>query len=690
MSATNAEHLEQELSLQWPQDCEAAHIEALLQTLGVQTIELSERIQRIHNGSGGLHDLEAAQEICQVLEDSTTTAPIPGIANMVYALHHALQDLIERQSLPNPQQAALLLAACDCLEHMYDALQGLGAPPGMAPSQAVEVLIELRDWSQHAAASAVEHSTGNVPQERLLDAVGQHTTLAARLGAVLDHYQPLIRQWQAPLHGLDPEADAHFQTLDGLFESLYQLQHRYRQINQATEQAVCHLSSQAFATLETRLQEAVQQAKRQFGKKVTLVIAGGDTLVDEDLLEALDAPLVELLSNAVEHGIEPPAERLQAGKPEAGRIVLQARQHGSTLILRCEDDGQGLQLDAIRVAAELDGMITPNQPLSEQELAQLILAAGLTTRSSSQDAAPGLHHVQTQIQALGGWVSIDHDAQGCAIEVRLPLRRVTAKLILVPLGETVYGIHERGLLDIIPAHGGRIQDHADDLRYHLEQQTYPAQLLETLLHKPVEAPAPEERTALLFQGDAGQRHIVLVATPLDSSERVVHPLGRFMPKSPGLIGISQLSNEPLIPVVDMTALLGQSYHSPTPALPRGTQVLLVDDSRSVLRSLGQVLEGADLTVSTASDGYEALAAIQRQTPDIALIDLEMPNMDGLELIKRLRGQALTHKLPIIVITARGTPEHVQAAETLGIQAYLTKPVSHTELLQQIEQALEMS
>ena len=688
MSETIPQNLAQDLSLQWPQDCDAAQIDALLQTLGVQAIELSERIQRVHDGSGGLSDLDAAQQICEVLQDSTTTVPIPGIVNMVLALDAALQNLLERQTLPNASQAALLLAACDCLEQMYDALQGLGAPPGLAPNQAADVLQSLRDWV-HDEPTTGEDSTGDAAHDRLLDLAGQHSILAARLSRLLDHYQVQSRHWQASLLGLNPEADQHFQNLDALFESLYKLQQRYQQLNQATEQAIYGLTAQPLAHLEPVLQAALQAGNHQFGKQAELLIRGGDTLIDAGLWNALTTPLIQLLNNALEHGIEAETERLAANKPAIGRVVLHASQHGSTLRLRCEDDGRGLQLDAIRVAAELGGIIAPDQPLTEQQLTELVLTSGLSTRPRSEDPPPGLSQVRAQIKALGGWLHIDHRvAQGCAVEFRLPLRRVTAKLLLVPSGEAMYGIHERGLLNVIPPGEGRIHRDHGALRYRLQGETYPAQLLETLLAITPTATAAEERTALLFNGNDDQQHIVLVETPEDTSPRVVQPVGRFVPQSPGLIGVSQLSTEPFIPVVDLAGLLGQTaIAAPVAELPSGTRVLLVDDSRSVLRSLGQVLEGADLSVRTASDGQEALELVGRAKPDIALIDLEMPRMDGLELIRRLRAQTQTQALPIIVITARGTPEQIREAEALGIHAYLTKPVSHTELLQQVQQAL---
>lgn len=652
MSETIHQNLAQDLSLQWPQECEPAQVDALLHTLGVQSIELSERIQRVHDGSGGLGDLEAAQQICEILQSSTTTVPIPGIVNIVLALDSVLQDLLERQTLPDTSQASLLLAACDCLEQMYDALQGLGAPPGVAPSHTADVLQRLRDWERYNPVTG-EDTIGDAAHDRLLDLAGQHSNLAARLGVLLNHYQPQVRQWQAPLHGLDPDTDRHSQILDGLFESLYRLQQRYRRLNQATEQAIYGLTAQPLASLEPVLQEALQAGINQFGKQAELVIHSGDTRIDSGLLIALQTPLIELLNNVLEHSIEMEPERLAADKPVVGRVVLHASHHGSTLLLRCEDDGQGLAVDALH------------------------------------ETGSGLSQVREQIKALRGWLHIDnHIAQGCAIELRLPLRRIAAKLLLVPSGETVYGIHDRGLLEVIPPGGGQLNGDRGALRYRFQGEAYPAQLLENLLNLPPTAATAEERTALLFHDHDDQRHIVLVETPHDTSERIVQPVGRFMPKSPGLIGVSQLSDEPFIPVLDLTLLLGQGDDAADAPPPGGSaRVLLVDDSRSVLRSLGQVLEGAALTVSTAGDGQEALVVVEQALPDIALIDLEMPRMNGLELIRHLRSQPETQALPIIVITARGTPEQIREAETLGIHACLTKPVSHNELLQQVRNAL---
>ena len=691
MSETTPPILEEDISLQWPRGCEPAQIDALLRTLAVQTIELSERIQRVHNRSGGLGDLDAAQQICQVLSSSTQSVPVPGVLNLVHALDEALQDLIDRQSLPDPAQADILLAAAECLEEMHDVLQGLGAPPGMPPQQASTVLQQLRDWAQNVlTATAAGYLDEEAAQQRLLELAGQHSTLAARLGALLDQYQPLIRQWEIPLRGTDTTTDSHFETLDALFESLYRLQQRYRQLNQATEQAIYSLAAQPLATLGPALRLTVLEGCAELDRQAELQIRGDEMLVDPEVLQALEQPIIQLLLNALEHGIEPEAERRAAGKPPIGQIILQASQQGSTLILRCEDDGRGLQLDDIRSAAELSGLIRPDQPLSEHALTQLILQSGFSRRSRHEPATPGLSRVHEQIRQLRGLLHIDNrPGQGCTFELRIPMHRVAAKLLRVQSGDMLYGIHERGLLEVIPPGTGRtLQDEQGLLRYRLEGAHYPAHLLETLLRQAVTDPGIEQRTALLVQGDDGQRHIILVEAFRDTSERVVQPAGRFVPRMPGLLGVSQLGEEPFLPVIDAASLFGQlDSDMTTGELSSGFQALLVDDSPSVLQSLSQVLTSAGLSVRTANDAQEALIAIGQTPPDIALIDLEMPSMDGLELIQRLRSQPRTQHLPIIVLTARGTPAQLEEAEKLGIFAYLIKPVSNNELLKQLERAL---
>lgn len=179
---------------------------------------------------------------------------------------------------------------------------------------------------------------------------------------------------------------------------------------------------------------------------------------------------------------------------------------------------------------------------------------------------------------------------------------------------------------------------------------------------------------------------MVVDTIDDSLDLAVQDIGSFIPRLPGLLGTIQLDDDQVVPVLDLASLFRQEQTKPF-TLPPGRRVLIVDDSPSVVRSLRQLLEAETLAVSSAGNGVEALAALERALPDVALVDLEMPQMDGLTLIQRIRSQPGTRHLPVIVITARATPEQLKTAEQLGISGYLIKPVADAELLQQLQQTL---
>lgn len=677
-----------EVSLQLPDGTDPEHLDRLLQELAVHVVELSERLQRLRTGNGSRSDLQAARQICQDLEPTASAAQIAGIINLVGPLDAILQRLIGQRQLPDSSQAKLLLDAADCLEGMYEALQGLRRPP----EQASDVLRQLRDWldssstpgdAPHASDSAsTDAPPSGASLDTLIELVGQHTTLAARLQTLIDRLS----------ESGSPETAEHSRSLVQLSESLHRLIDQYRQLNRDTERAVLNITARPLATLVPALQQALREAEQRLGKHADLQVEGADVLLDIALLQALEAPLAQLILNALEHGIETATERSAAGKPVTGRILLQARQRGSTVVLACQDDGQGLQWDAIRIAAELADLIDPSQALDNQALARLILEPGLSTlaRGDRSSRGFGLGRVQDQIRQSNGLLNIDSAAQaGCRIELHIPLRRVTTNLLIVQSGEDRFAIHEHGLLELVPPDAGQLLGtDRKQLGYRLRGENHPAHQLETLLQRAPSSTAPplDQCPALLLQGNDGQRRIILVESINDSLDLMVQPAGHYLPSMPGLLGLARLDNDQFIPVLDLAGLfVADSTRSIR--LPAGRKVLIVDDSPSVVRSLRQILESAGLEVSSAGDGLEAIANLEQAIPDSLLIDLEMPRMDGLTLLRQVRSQPATRDLPVIVITARGTPEQLREAEQLGITGYLVKPVADAELLRQLHHAL---
>lgn len=442
-----------ELSLQPPADSAPEQLDGLLQALAVHGAELSERLHRLCDDKGHPADVEAARRICLTLEAAADRARVAGIFNLAGALGAALQALTDHQELPDPDRARLLRDAADCLEGMHESMQGLRHPPEQAQAL-LQQLRDLMDTPTTAVNQAVAPPTPTMEAprldtrpneyslERLFELVGQHTALAARLQHVIEQH-------------------ADRSPADELLESLYTLVDRYRQLNRNTEQAVLDLSAVPLASLTDTLEQTLDENAAALGKQAELRIEGGELLIDRDLLQVLTEPLQQLIVNALEHGIETAMERQAGDKPPGGRITLQARQRGSTLLLSCQDDGQGLQWDAIRIAAELSGLIDPDQPLSERALARLVLEPGLSTlsRSEQADRGIGLSAIHAQLLTLRGMLNIHSPpGQGCRVELQLPLRRVTANLLLVRAGEARYAIHEHGLQEVIPPGRGRLMD----------------------------------------------------------------------------------------------------------------------------------------------------------------------------------------------------------------------------------------
>ncbi len=472
-------------------------------------------------------------------------------------------------------------------------------------------------------------------------------------------------------------------------------------LNRESQEAVLHTRMIAVQSIVPRLQRSVRQAGRVAGKSVTLECLGTETLMDGDVLNELVDPLAHILRNSVDHGIEPEQERRAAGKEPGGRIQLEFQREGNHVVVRCADDGRGLDRDAIRRVAERQGLVAPEQELGDDELARLILRPNFTTRSQTTQLSGrgiGMDAVQARVSQLGGSLNLRSEAgRGCTVELRLPLTLISTHALLVRAGRYVFAVSNRGVEQIVHGSLGEEVRMGTGMSFHFEDNIYPLTSLEALLGLHSERRAEERHACplLLVQSKAGM-HAVKVDAVLDSRDLVVKSLGRFVPKLRGIAGATILGDGGVSTVVDLPELLSAPARAAAPPQVgeddlEGTQkvrvglpvALVVDDSLSARRSLTQVMSDSGFEVRTARDGLEAIDVIEAQRPDVVLVDLEMPRMNGLELTQHLRAREDTRNLPVVMITSRATQKHRRQAEAAGVTHYLTKPFAEDELLERV-------
>lgn len=475
-------------------------------------------------------------------------------------------------------------------------------------------------------------------------------------------------------------------------------------LHRDSQQAVLRTRMVPVQTVAPRFQRSVRQTCRLVNKEAELVMSGIDTLVDSNVLNGMVDPLMHILRNAIDHGIEPPEQRKRSGKPPVGKINLSFVQEGNNIVIRCQDDGAGLNLPAIQRLAIERGLIAPDKSLAEEELIRLILLPGFSTQSQTTQTSGrgiGMDVVYSRLLDMKGTLRIQTKAgQGCLMELRLPVTLISTHALLLRIRNQIYALSDRGIEQILYYGVGTIQTVGNTTTFRLENDIYELTNFAALLNLPPDRREKHRTTPpiILARDERGTIRAVLADEIIDSRDLVVKNLGGYLPKLDGVVGATILGDGSVAPVLDLPELLRarKTEYRPSlaaaqaPAYPNTPQrqvVLAVDDSLSARRTLAQFIQDAGFEVRTARDGLEAIEVINRKVPDLILVDLEMPRMNGLELTAHLRGSTSTQKLPIIMITSRSTDKHRREAQTMGVDAYLTKPFVEDELLDYIHRLL---
>jgi len=456
-----------------------------------------------------------------------------------------------------------------------------------------------------------------------------------------------------------------------------------------------------------RLQRSIRQTSRSTNKKVNLNVVGSETLMDSDVLDELIDPLMHILRNAVDHGIESEATRKKLNKDLTGKIELSFFRDGDHIVVRCRDDGAGLDYTAIRQSAVKKEFITKEQDISDEELTRLIWIAGFSTRDTTTQVSGrgiGMDAVYNQVTSMKGTLNIESEKdEGCIVELRLPLTLISIHAILTKLRKQTIAISNRGIEQILCPGDGELKLENDKYSYHLNDEVYTVFDIETLLHQAHDQRNMdrEERTVFIVRDETGQQYAVSVEHVIANQDLIVKQLGTYIPDIIGIEGATILGDGSIAPVLDLPGLIRTAANkelsplieqrlSEAEDIDNDLVALVVDDSLSARRSLAEFVKDLGYEVRMARDGIEALDVIENIKPSIMLVDLEMPRMNGLELTSHLRSKKETTDIPVIMITSRSTEKHRDMADEAGVNAYLTKPFSEDQLLENIQNLLTIA
>lgn len=454
-----------------------------------------------------------------------------------------------------------------------------------------------------------------------------------------------------------------------------------------------------FERLLPRLQRVVRQVAEELGKEVEFEVSQAQGEMDRSVLERMIAPLEHMLRNAVDHGLEPVELRLAAGKPAVGHIRLALLHQGGDIVIEMSDDGAGVPLAAVRAKAIKRGLLDPHSELSDHDVLQFILQPGFSTATKVTQISGrglGMDVVHEEVKQLGGAMSIDsRPGQGARFQIRLPFTVSVNRALMVQCGEEQYAIPLNSIEGIVRVMPGELHEAYQSAppRYGYAGRVYDLRYLGTLLHG-LAVPsltAQSQPLPVLLVRAFDQQAAVQVDALAGSREIVVKSLGTPFAAVPGLGGATILGDGSVVLILDLLAQLRARQGVAVAragfqhgAQVRRLQVLVVDDSVTVRKVTSRLLERHGMQVLTAKDGVDAMALLQEHSPDILLLDIEMPRMDGFEVARRVRRHPTLRDLPIIMITSRTGQKHRERAMAIGVNEYLGKPYQESQLLECIE------
>ncbi|HEY0491708.1 MAG TPA: Hpt domain-containing protein [Telluria sp.] len=447
-----------------------------------------------------------------------------------------------------------------------------------------------------------------------------------------------------------------------------------------------------FASLSERLFRVARQAAKEVDKRVNLDIRGSAVEIDRSVLEQMAAPFEHLLRNAIVHGIESRARRAASGKAETGELLVQASQQGNEVVIQFSDDGAGLDLDRIRAKARENGLLGADIEITDAEAADLIFEPGFSTAEALTELAGrgvGMDVVRSESQALGGRIAIvSEPGRGARFTIHLPLTLAVTQVVLTSSAGKSYALPSVLVEQVLQVKEAALAEAHAQHAIAYQGQRVPLHYLPALLGDGAAQPASQRSSPVLILKSGSERIAVHVDEVQGNREVVIKNIGPQLARMPGIAGATVLGSGDIVLILNPVALAHLGAHhtlagraaAAPEALSRKAVVMVVDDSLTMRKVTQRLLEREGFQVVLAKDGVDALEHLQEIRPDLMLVDIEMPRMDGFDLTRNIRGNEGTQSVPIIMITSRTADKHRNYALDLGVNAYFGKPYQEDALL----------
>ena len=448
--------------------------------------------------------------------------------------------------------------------------------------------------------------------------------------------------------------------------------------------------------ITNKLRRTVREVAGNLDKKVKLVVKGEDIELDKLIWEKIADPLMHLLRNAVDHGVEPQDMRQSLGKPSVATIKLEASREGNQVVIRIADDGAGLDYPAIQATVRKMRLSDRVDELSENELSQFIFYPGFSTRAEISEISGrgvGMDVVKENIQNLKGVIRVASEkGQGTKFTIRIPLTLAAVQALLFTVGGQTYAIALNEIGEIIRLDPENILGpNQDALR--INDEVLPLFHMADLLSvgkRDAESVSPGEYPITLVVETGGRRGTLVIDTLVGQKEIVIKSLGSHLRYVKGVSGATIMGDGSVIPILNIDELLWpqmtrleDTHPEKELILERPLNIMIVDDSVSIRQVVSRFMEDQGWKVQTAKDGIDALDRLSESRPDLIVLDIEMPRMNGYEFLGALKAQGGFEDIPVVMLTSRTATKHRDKAKALGANGFIVKPYNDDEFVRLI-------
>lgn len=478
---------------------------------------------------------------------------------------------------------------------------------------------------------------------------------------------------------------------------------RQAQLTRELQQGLMSVRMVQFGSISDRLYRVVRLASKEADKRVNLDLRGASAEIDRSVLERIVAPLEHLLRNCVGHGIESRRARIEAGKTETGEIVLQVRQEGNEIVIQISDNGAGLNYDKIRARAETAGLVQPDQILSAAELNELIFMPGFSTASevtALSGRGVGMDIVRAETIALGGRIEvISEPGQGTRFILTLPATLAVTQVVLMSVGDYRFSVPSVLIEQVLQLKPPQLASAYSAKTITFQESPVRFEYLGKMLDLPDVSPVAQRYSPVIVLRSSNNRLAVHVDHIAGNQEVVVKNIGPQLARLNGITGATILGDGEVVLILNPVQLafanqkrfVANNGVNSTTVSPEDMSdlfaaqatVMVVDDSLTVRKVTQRLLNREGYQSVLAKDGVDGLRQLQDQVPDVILLDVEMPRMDGFDFTRAVRAEAKWKGIPIIMITSRTAEKHRSHAMSLGVNVFLGKPYGEAELLEHI-------